>query len=197
MNSTPSCQRGAALAVSLILLVIMTVLGINAISRNIGQERMAGASMERNVAMQLADASRKDAEEWMAKRVTWPAPSNIAGQPPVWTRNALGVPGITDYEWVLGAGQPVRQWAGANWTSARMWNFGERTASAPADLAAVNAATPRYFTVEWANPIDNEVDTEKKDKGMSTFFYSTYAHGLSASGLARATVMSVEPKIFK
>ncbi len=194
-HSSPHQQRGVALAVSLILLVIMTIIGVSAITKNVGQERMAGASFERNVALQLADAARKDAEYWMARRTVWPSPSNSATQPAVWTRAALGAP-LLDYEQVLG-GAPVRQWLPASWTSPRLWNFGERTPSNPADLAAVNSAVPRYFTVEWANPIDNEVDTEKKDKGMSTFFYSNYAHGQSATGIASATVQSIEPKIFK
>lgn len=185
MNPSKHQQSGAALVVSLILLVIMTILGVSAISRNVNQERMAGASMERNMTAQLADAARLDAEFWLNKRLTWPQPSSTAAQPDVWPRNAV--------ETLIG--QPLTHWTDTIWTSARFLNYGDQTGILPAALNTTH--TPRYITVEWANPIDNEVEVEKKDKGISTFYYTTVAHGLGPADSARSTLLSTQPKIFK
>ena len=184
-TNTYKNQRGAVLAVSLILLVVITLIGISAISKNIGQERMVGASMARSNALQLADAGRIDSEFWLNTLTSWHQPSSAAAQPVVWPRYAV--------ETLMTA--PVSQWSDANWTSARFWDYGGQTTAVPADLSSTH--TPRYFTVEWANPIDNEVDVEKKDKGISTFFYSQYAHGLGEAGTARATLLATQPKMFK
>ena len=181
-----SKQRGVALAVSLVLLVVITLIGISAISKNIGQERMVGASMARSNALQLADAGRIDSEFWLNTLNTWRQPDSVAAQPAVWPRYFVE-------DTLIGA--PISQWTDANWVSARLWNYGDQTTAVPADLSA--AHTPRYFTVEWANPIDNEVDVEKKDKGISTFFYSQYAHGLGEAGTARSTLLATQPKMFK
>jgi len=183
--NTLAPQRGAALAVSLIILVILTIIGISAVSKNISQERMAGASMARNGVLQLADAARIDAEFWLNSLITWRQPDGSPAQPVVWPRYSA--------ETLIGA--PVSQWTDANWTSNRLWSYGGQTAATLADLGAATA--PNYFTVEWANPIDNEVEVEKKDKGLSYFFYSQYAHGLGDTGAARATLLATQPKMYK
>jgi type IV pilus assembly protein PilX len=189
MNTLAS-QRGAALAVSLIILVILTIIGISAVSKNISQERMAGASMARNSVLQLADAARIDAEFWLNSLGTWISPSTPPSpptptQPGVWPRYSA--------ETLIAA--PVSRWTDINWTSAHFWNYGGQTAATLALLVAINP--PRYLTVEWANPIDNEVETEKKNKGFGHFFYSQYAHGLGDTGAARATLLATQPKMFK
>lgn len=55
-------QRGAALAVGLIILVVLTLIGVQAMRSNIVQERMAGNMRERNVAFQAAEAALRVGE---------------------------------------------------------------------------------------------------------------------------------------
>ncbi|PIW07302.1 MAG: pilus assembly protein [Comamonadaceae bacterium CG17_big_fil_post_rev_8_21_14_2_50_60_13] len=66
-------QRGAALIVSLILLVVMTMLGLIAIRGVTQQERMAGNSQSRNVSFQANEKALRDIEtkiEATAPRLT-------------------------------------------------------------------------------------------------------------------------------
>jgi type IV pilus assembly protein PilX len=55
-------QRGAALVVALIMLLVMTVLGITAMQVTRMEERMAGNSRDVNLAFQAAEAGLRDAE---------------------------------------------------------------------------------------------------------------------------------------
>jgi type IV pilus assembly protein PilX len=60
---TPKCREGGfVLLVSLMLLVVLTILGISIISTNTLDERMAGYFMDRQIALQAAEAALRDAE---------------------------------------------------------------------------------------------------------------------------------------
>jgi type IV pilus assembly protein PilX len=52
-TKTPSRQRGAALVVALIMLLVMTVLGITAMQVTRMEERMAGNSRDVNLAFRV------------------------------------------------------------------------------------------------------------------------------------------------
>lgn len=56
-------QRGAALVIALIMLLVMTVLGITAMQVTRMEERMAGNSRDVNLAFQGAEAALRDGEE--------------------------------------------------------------------------------------------------------------------------------------
>lgn len=60
--SDPSRQRGAALITGLIFLVILTLLGITAMRTSTLEERIAGNTRDRNVALQAADTALRDGE---------------------------------------------------------------------------------------------------------------------------------------
>lgn len=50
-------QTGSALFVALILLLVLTMLGVQGMRSNVMQERMAGNMRERNIAFQAAEAA--------------------------------------------------------------------------------------------------------------------------------------------
>jgi type IV pilus assembly protein PilX len=55
-------QQGAALIIGLIILVVLTLIGVQAMRSSIVQERMAGNMRERNVAFQAAEAALRVGE---------------------------------------------------------------------------------------------------------------------------------------
>lgn len=59
-------QRGASLLVALVFLVIMAMLGITAANVTSLQERMAGHTRDRDLALQAAEAALRDAEQRLA-----------------------------------------------------------------------------------------------------------------------------------
>lgn len=59
-------QRGASLMVSLVFLVIIAMLGVTAANVTTLQERMAGHTRDRDLALQAAEAALRDAESRLA-----------------------------------------------------------------------------------------------------------------------------------
>jgi len=56
-------ERGAALIVAMLFLVILAMLGIASISGTTQEEKMAGNSRNMNIALQAAEAAMRDAEQ--------------------------------------------------------------------------------------------------------------------------------------
>jgi len=77
-TKTPSRQRGAALVVALIMLLVMTVLGITAMRVTRMEERMAGNSRDVNLAFQGAEAGLRDSEARIAAMTVRPTTCSVA-----------------------------------------------------------------------------------------------------------------------
>lgn len=65
-------ERGAALLISLILLLVMTILGVTSAQTTALQERMAGNTRDREIAFQAAEAALRDGEGWLEGRAIPP-----------------------------------------------------------------------------------------------------------------------------
>lgn len=68
--NTPGClppqqQGGAALAIGLILLVVMTFLGLSVSGVSVMGAKMARNNYEQKLAFQIAEAGLRDAEKWL------------------------------------------------------------------------------------------------------------------------------------
>jgi type IV pilus assembly protein PilX len=61
-NGIAGRQRGAALVVALLFLVILAMLGVSAMTSTTLEERMAGNARDQNIAIQAAEAALRDAE---------------------------------------------------------------------------------------------------------------------------------------
>ena len=59
-------ESGSALVVSLILLVVLTMLGVQGMRTNVMQERMAGNMRERSLAFQAAEAALREGERLLS-----------------------------------------------------------------------------------------------------------------------------------
>lgn len=58
-------ERGSALAIALIFLLLMTLLGVSAMRSSNMQERMAGNLRDRNMAFQAAEGALRGGEAWL------------------------------------------------------------------------------------------------------------------------------------
>lgn len=65
ISVTRRTQRGSALAIALIFLLLMTLLGVSAMQGSNMQERMAGNLRDRNMAFQSAEAALRAGETWL------------------------------------------------------------------------------------------------------------------------------------
>ena len=61
----PTNQRGAALIVALVMLLVMTVLGVTAARNTNLQERMAGNLRDNNLAFQAAERALREGETFL------------------------------------------------------------------------------------------------------------------------------------
>jgi len=84
-------QRGAALAVGLILLVVLTLLGVSAYLIATQQERMAGNTRDRLRAFEAAETSLRDCESVLARAAGLPAFDGTGG---MYTAPEAGQPQI-------------------------------------------------------------------------------------------------------
>ncbi len=91
MSHSRGAQRGAVLVISLILLLVMTVLGLAAMTVTRMEERMAGNQRDVNIAFQGAEAGLRDAENRIRLMVARPdtCASAPCAVPSVWQRNVL------------------------------------------------------------------------------------------------------------
>ncbi|RMF13159.1 MAG: pilus assembly protein [Gammaproteobacteria bacterium] len=65
MCTSPTKQKGAALLVGLILLLILTVLGVASLNDTVVQNKMSGAMQDTNAALQAADSAVREAEAFI------------------------------------------------------------------------------------------------------------------------------------
>lgn len=64
MTGHSNKQKGAALIVSMIMLIVLTLIGLTAMGTSSLQERMAGNSRDLSLAFQAAEAALRDAETY-------------------------------------------------------------------------------------------------------------------------------------
>lgn len=122
----PARQRGVVLAVVLILLLVMTLLGIASLSSTLLEERMSTAQLDRNLALQAAEAAMREAEQ-VAR-----------GKPPLPAAGTC-VAGICATPDLLDATEQQR-WLNAGFWDDGSGNWAEATVSV-GDLTA----KPRYI----------------------------------------------------
>lgn len=99
-------QRGVALFVGLMLLLILTVLGLSSSNVTIMQERMAGNVSEANVAFQEAERTLRSIEQRLVGYVMASSPA-LSFAPPTWEeadldRNDCTLSGLesSDLSWL-------------------------------------------------------------------------------------------------
>lgn len=71
-HGIPNRQRGVTLVVVLMLLLVITLLGLAAMRGTVMQERMAGNSLARATAFQLAEAALREVESDLSSAGTRP-----------------------------------------------------------------------------------------------------------------------------
>jgi type IV pilus assembly protein PilX len=118
-----SRQCGAVLVVSLLLLLIMTVIGVAAMSTNSLEERIAGNLGDRDLAFQAAESGVRACEGYVLN-------NTLAGQFDAQCTNGLCVPSTSTTQ---------------VWESAARWEPDNGTSQQVAQALQGVAAQPRYI----------------------------------------------------
>jgi type IV pilus assembly protein PilX len=151
---SPRNQRGAALIVSLIFLVVLTLLGVGAMRTTNLQERMAGSLRDSNLAFQAAESALREGEQ-MLGQATLPAFG--------------GTGGLLQRQ--DDAGQPSF-WRTYNWAGNSM------TAALPADADV--AADPQYV-IEELPPVPVQGGSLRFGALPEVGFYRVTARGVGGT----------------
>lgn len=83
-------QRGAVLIIALLFLVILTILGVTAMTSTTFEERMAGNTRDRGLAFMAAEAALRDARRDINSIVVPPFPAAGARTPPISGKTGFG-----------------------------------------------------------------------------------------------------------
>lgn len=164
----PRQQDGAALIVSLLFLVMLTLIGVSAMTTTTLEEKMAGNARDYNVALQAGEAALKDA---------W---ADI---------NGTRISGMTGFDISCSNGLCNRAansstpvWSGMDWSSAGPATvYGSATGAV--GLPGVNTA-PRYVLEVLVDPKSTLRVPDKK------FLYRATARGFGTSETSQATVQA-------
>ena len=130
-----SRNRGVALFISLVLLLVLTIIGVSAVQTTTLETRMARNEHDTLLAFQAAESALRDAEVLLEGLVNT-ADFTDGGANGMWT-----VPDL---------GQPNR------WEQAGVWNDGGGNRVAATDVGPVVAEAPRFMIEHVASVIREE-----------------------------------------
>lgn len=154
-------QRGSALIIALVILLIMTIIGVQAMRTTTLEEKMAGNYLDNQIAFEAAEYALKEADRWL----------RVKTAPPI--ADSSGTNGV----WSAGAPQPSSDsW----WTNATV---------AGGDIKGLSgkalAGQPRYY-IEQKQIVKNsaEIGTGVQPP---TYYYQVTARG--QGGVANSVVL--------
>lgn len=184
-------QRGVALYVALIVLVVMTVIGIALLGNTGLQTKMAYSASESQFAFASAETALAAGEDWLEAQIRRPSPScvsNCSASTGIWPRAGQATPPVTatqynDTAWWTNNGRPYGN------------SFVEGVTSAPIagqTIAGTNSV-PRYIIEDLgADPSGSLV----VGQGVSyqIYYFQITARGFGAQSNAQTLVQSVYAK---
>lgn len=164
-------QRGSALIISLVFLLLLTMLGVGAMQSSVLQERMAGNSRDLNIAFQAAEAAARAGEQILNQAVLPTFDNSTAGY-----RQVVDTKGKGDY-----------------WTGTYQWNDNADTDSGSrkyeGSLQDTSAELPRFVIEELPPPPAAPGGSVKLGELEDSGYYRITARGVGAT---RDTVVIVQ-----
>lgn len=176
-------QHGAALIVSLVILIVMTIIGLSAIRTSALEEKMAANARDQQIALQATEMALRAGEAWIAEQLTELAATDN-GSSRIWTANIMSTDDDVADSW----------WHQRNQT---WWNAnGIQTSSDVAfgsNEADLQLNRPRYI-IEYQQYVGDDllIGTGSTTTGRS--FYRITARGTGASEQARVMLQSTTAK---
>lgn len=165
-------ETGAALIVSLVMLLLMTMIGIFAMRTSIMEEKMAANQIDRDIAFEAAEIALREAEIEILSWTDYPLATNDGSDKGVWTRDVMDPTSNNATPWW---GETSETW----WQN----NANSIVATKPAG----SIGDPRYVIEE---VYKDRGDLESDPSTGTKKFYRVTARGLGASTQARVLLQS-------
>lgn len=175
-------QKGMALVIALIFLVLLTIIGVAALGNNSMQGRMTYGASERNEAFQAADSAVLSGENWIASQTAQPvgtctSTSSSCVPPAIWARDGVTTPpiGITQL------------------TSDTFWTGNGQSFSY---TIPSTAAQPQYIIEDLGHDDSGSLSIGQGPPGFQTYYFQVTARGFGAQSTSRSLVQSVYAKSY-
>lgn len=161
-------QKGVALVLVMVFLLVMTALGIAGVSRINLDERLVQNNRDLSVAFSAAESGLSDAEQWLQEQSFIPEGVSACANAPclVWNTDQLGDLSAKSNSW---------------------WQANARQMSTSLD--DVNSQ-PRYI-VEKTHFIPYELSPDAQSEGKGTHYYKVTARGTGQTDQSQSIVQSV------
>lgn len=177
-------QRGAALITSLIILLVLTVLGVSAMSTSSLEELMAGNLRDQNLSFQAAEAALQDGERYIDSWGGTPPEATSEGTNySLYSRDEFGL-----YEYSAFDTDTV-------WNNAIATTYGADTGIAISNLGDV-AALPMYI-IEEEDFVAKDASFKAQTQREGAYYYRVTARGVGASSNAVTLLQSTVARRFK
>lgn len=174
MNALPCHQNGAALMVSLMILLVLTLIGVTSMQSTILEEKMAGNMRDKNLAFNAAESALREGENWVAPMTSIPEPVDSCSPAPCTLWNPGILPDLSDQN---------HSW----WTG--------NAVAVGTSIPEVNS-NPHYL-MEYLAFIPDDLDPETRAQGIGNHFYRTTARGTGGSDVAEAVLQTTYIKRFR
>ena len=178
-------QQGAALAVSLIILTLMTVIGVTAVKSSVIENRIATNMYDKQMSFEAAEAALRDAEAWLVSQETSPDAVKTAGGTSTVTVWVKGFPTNTHSD-VAAAEEPLKFSDDSIWETFGE-DYGQATGAASMDDLA---ATPQ-FIVEQFTFIPDDMSAETLAAGRGEFYYRITARARGGSSTSETLLQTI------
>jgi type IV pilus assembly protein PilX len=173
-------QRGTALIMALVFLVLLTILGLKAMDTTALEEKMTTNAKDKNVAFEAAETALASGENWLYNQIKRPQPFTSSGP-------YLFTPSITDTQvWDLPS----------TWSAAVVYP-GTPYAAATGGLTGV-AQQPEYIIEDLGTVAENGGTLVQSNNYQNTgnSVFRITALGFGATRVATAEVQSTYIKAF-
>jgi len=179
LQRPPIAQRGVALFVSLVFLVILTLLGVAAFQSATLQEKMSGNLRDQSIAFQSAEAALRDGESVVAATLNIATPADYA------CTGGLCRPTFCNSSGACTPAAGTPQWQNVSWAPSST-----TTVKISSGITGV-AQQPRYV-IEKMNSFVPDTGSQKPNNpsNLVTPFRVT-AVGWGSNVLSRSTLQSV------
>jgi len=169
----PARTRGAALFISLVFLVILTLIGISSANVGVLQERMAGNVRESNEAFQAAEATLREIERELRNIISGGAGGSLGS-----------IPNWADVQSSLGISRNDCTLSGAN-TDNWPWQTAQATGNDYIVIALTDAGPGGSLFGSACRPLNEGGDTPLDE------FYLVAARANGPAGVGEVVVQSI------
>jgi len=172
-------QRGVALFISLVLLLVLTIIGVSAVQTTSLEERMARNTNDSVLAFESAEVALRNAEQFLRANVNSTALFPSGGNNGLWK--------ASDY---------LQQ---ERWEQANIWT-GNNSVELPANTVDHVAEQPRYI-IEWVATVQRSDNPYQLGQSYNAIFdrieiFRITARGVGGSPNARVLLQSTFGLIF-